>query len=46
MKRGKMLDAYTLKLSDEYRCVLRAMIQDVPRQEIDAILRVVVRYAG
>lgn len=46
MKRGKILDADSLKLSDEYRCVLRAKIQHVPRQESAAIRRVAVKYTG
>ncbi len=46
MKRGKILDANRLKLSDEYRCALRAKLKHVSRQEITTIRRVLVSDAG
>ena len=45
-KRGKILDADRLTLSDERRCVLRTKLQCVPRQETAAIRRVIVGDAG
>ena len=46
MKRGKLLDADTLKLIDEYRVVFRKNVQRALRQEIAAIRRVLVRSSG